>query len=88
MAVRIWKTARTSLAVGTALYAVGDALGAQQSFAVPDSGIIRAITITDADDELATVDIRVWIFDSQPAVIAANAASFGTSNAPPRITLR
>ena len=73
MAVRIWKTARTSLAVGTAIYAAGDALGAQQSFKVPDSGIIRAVVLTDADDE-ASVDVKVWFFDSQPTVIAANAA--------------
>lgn len=73
MAVRIWKTARTSLAVGTSIYAAGDALGTKVSFTVPDSGIIRAINITDVDDE-ASVDVRVWIFDSNPTGIAANAA--------------
>ena len=70
---KIWKTAKTSLAVGTAIYTAGDALGAQQSIAAPDGGIIRAVVITDVDDE-ASVDVRVWLFESQPAVIAANAA--------------
>lgn len=73
MAIRIWKTARTSLAVGTSIYAQGDALGTKISLAVPDSGIIRAITITDADDE-ASVTVNVWLFDSEPTGIAANAA--------------
>ncbi|MDA1035834.1 MAG: hypothetical protein O3B65_03000 [Chloroflexi bacterium] len=69
----IFRTARTSLAVGTSAYVAGDALGAQQSLSVPDRGIIRSIVITDVDDE-ATVDIRVWFFESAPTVIAANAA--------------
>ena len=73
MPLRIWETARTSIAVDTAIMAAGDALGAQQSFAVPEAGIIRAVVISDADDE-ASVDIKVWFFDSQPTVIATNAA--------------
>lgn len=70
---RIYKTPKISLAVGTAIYTAGDALGAQQSVTVPDGGIVRSIIITDADDE-ASVDIKVWFFDGQPAVIAANDA--------------
>ena len=73
MPVRIWKTAKTSLAVGTDIYAQGDALGTKVSIAVPDSGIIRAVAITDVDDE-ASVVVNVYLFESEPAGIAANAA--------------
>jgi hypothetical protein len=71
--VRIWKTDKTSLAVGTSIYAQGDALGTKQSVAVPHNGIIRGIVITDVDDE-ASVTVNVWMFESEPAGIAANAA--------------
>lgn len=70
---RIWVTPKTSLAVGTSIYTAGDALGTKQSVKVPNSGIIRAIAITDVDDE-ASVDVRVWLFESEPTGIAANAA--------------
>lgn len=54
--------------------AAGDALGAQLEMTnVPDRGIIRAILITDADDEASTTQ-NVWFFRSQPTVIATNAA--------------
>lgn len=64
-------TTRTSLAVGTSLYAAGDALGTKVSFNVPPDGIIRAITITDVDDEASTTQ-TVWFFESEPTGIAAN----------------
>jgi hypothetical protein len=42
----IWRTARTSLAVGASAYAQGDALGTKISFSgIPEQGIIRAMTI-------------------------------------------
>tara|TARA_Y100000310_G_scaffold15644_1_gene15691 strand:+ start:3096 stop:3530 length:435 start_codon:yes stop_codon:yes gene_type:complete len=69
----IWRTARTSLAVGTDAYAQGDALGTKISFSVPDEGIIRSMVITDVDDE-ASVTVNVWVFESEPTGIAANAA--------------
>lgn len=71
MAVRIWETARTSLAVGTSQYAQGDALGTKVSISVPDAGIIRAITITDVDDEASTT-VNVVFFESEPTGVAAN----------------
>ena len=67
------ETALTSLAVGTSQYAQGNALGAQQAIPVPDNGIIRAILLTDVDDEVSTT-VNVWFFRSQPTVIAANNA--------------
>ena len=70
---KIWKKARTSLAVGTAIYAQGDALGTKVGITAPDRGIIRSILITDADDE-ASVTVNVWLFESEPTGIAANAA--------------
>lgn len=70
---KIFYTERTSLAVGTSLYAAGDALGTQVALKVPPDGIVRGIVITDADDE-ASVDINVYFFESQPTAIAANAA--------------
>jgi len=73
MALRIWETARTSLAVGTSIYAAGDALGTKVSLAVPDAGVVRSITITDVDDEAGTT-VNVVFFDSEPTGIAANAA--------------
>jgi hypothetical protein len=69
----IIKTAKTSLAVGTSIYAQGDALGTKVSFDVPDEGIIVGFVLTDADDE-ASVTVNVWIFESEPTGIAANAA--------------
>jgi hypothetical protein len=55
------------------IMAAGDALGAQQQVKVPDAGIIRAILITDVDDEASTTQ-NAWFFRSQPTVIATNAA--------------
>lgn len=69
----LFRTARTSLAVGTDIYAAGDALGTKVGITAPDRGIIRSIVITDVDDEAST-DIRVWLFESEPTAIAANAA--------------
>ena len=71
MAIR--RTTRTSLTVGTDIYAAGDALGVKQGLDVSPYGIIRSIIITDADDEASTTQ-NVWIFDSEPTGIAANAA--------------
>jgi hypothetical protein len=71
--VKIWQTPRKSLAVGTDLYAAGDALGTKISLDVPEQGTIKSILITDVDDE-ASVTINVWIFESEPTGIAANAA--------------
>ena len=73
MTVRIFETPLTSVTVDTNIMAAGDALGAQLSLEVPDSGIIKAILITDVDDEAGTTQ-NVWFFRSQPAVIATNAA--------------
>lgn len=71
---RIWRTVRTSLAVGTDIYAQGDALGTKISFTgIPEEGIIRSMVITDVDDE-ASVTVNVWVFESQPTGVAANAA--------------
>lgn len=70
---RIWVTPKTSLAVGTSIYAQGDALGTKQSVKVPPAGIIRGILITDVDDE-ASVTVNVWLFESEPTGIAANDA--------------
>ena len=69
----IWSSARTSLDVGTDAYAQNDALGTKIGVNVPDSGIIRSITITDADDEVGTT-INVYFFDAEPTGVAANAA--------------
>lgn len=80
MAIRIWRTASTDLEVGGSIYAQGDALGVKKGITVPDSGIVRGITITDVDDE-ASVTANVWFFDSEPTGIAANAAfSLGDSD--------
>jgi hypothetical protein len=70
---QIWRTVRTSLQVGTSIYAQGDALGTKISFSgVPKQGIIRSMVITDVDDE-ASVTVNVWVFESEPTGIAANA---------------
>jgi len=70
----IRETPLTSVTVDTNIMAAGDALGAQlQMTNVPDSGIIRAILISDVDDEASTTQ-TVWFFRSQPTVIATNAA--------------
>ncbi len=71
--VAIRRTTRTSLGVGTSIYAQGDALGTKVGLNTSPYGIIRSIVITDVDDE-ASVTVNVWIFDSEPAGIAANAA--------------
>lgn len=73
MPTRIWQTVRTSLDVGTSQYSQGDALGVKTSFNVPESGIIRSMVITDVDDE-QSLTFNVWVFESEPAGIAANAA--------------
>lgn len=73
MANKPWRTPRTSLQVGTDIYAQGDALGVKTSLAVPEWGRIRSIVITDVDDEASTT-VNVWIFESEPTGIAANAA--------------
>jgi len=73
MALSIWATARTSLQVGTSIYAQGDALGVKTALAVPPRGIVVSAIITDIAD-LLTVDTHVWCFDSEPAGIAANSA--------------
>ena len=77
--VAIRRTARTSLSVGTDAYVAGDALGVKQGLNVSPYGIIRSIVITDADDKASTTQ-NVWIFDSEPTGIAANAA-FALSDA-------
>ena len=71
--IRIWRSPRNSLGVGTVQYTQGDALGIKTSFAVPAQGIIRSMLLTDVDDE-ASVTVNVWVFESEPAGIAANAA--------------
>ena len=68
-----WRTPRTSLQVGTSAYAQGDALGVKLGLAVPEWGKIRSIILTDVDDEASTT-VNVWIFESEPTGIAANAA--------------
>ena len=70
----IVETPLTSVTVDTDILAAGDALGAKLKMTnVPDSGIIRAILISDADDEASTTQ-TVWFFRSEPTGIAANAA--------------
>jgi hypothetical protein len=71
--IRVWQTTRESLTVGTSTYAQGDALGVKTSFAVPEAGVIRAMVITDVDDE-ASLTFNAWVFESEPTGIAANAA--------------
>ena len=70
----IRETPLTSVTVDTNIMAAGDALGATLEVTnVPDSGIIRAILITDVDDEASTTQ-NVWFFRSEPTGIATNAA--------------
>ena len=69
----IRETPLTSVTVDTSTMAAGDALGAQLSLDVPDQGVIRAILISDVDDEASTTQ-NVWFFRSQPTEIDTNAA--------------
>tara|TARA_Y100000310_G_scaffold3792_1_gene4659 strand:+ start:6183 stop:6617 length:435 start_codon:yes stop_codon:yes gene_type:complete len=70
----IRETPLTSVTVDTDILAAGDALGAKLEItSVPASGIIRAILITDVDDEAGSTQ-NVWFFRSEPTGIAANAA--------------
>ena len=69
----VYVTPYVELAVGTALYASGDALGAKASFPnVPEHGVIMAVTVIDRDKE--SVNLDVVFFNADIAGTAANDA--------------
>lgn len=69
----VYVTPYVTLAVGTAIYTSGDALGAKSSFPnVPEKGTIMAINVRDADKE--SVNLDVVFFASDIVGTDANAA--------------
>jgi len=72
MSRRIWTTARKDVVVDTDIMAAGDAIGGLISFKVPSSGVVHVVVVTDAGDVL-TMNIRAWMFETEPAGVATNA---------------
>ncbi len=71
--LRIWKSPVIIPIIGVDAYTAGDAVGAKQLvLGAPEAGVIRSIVISDDNDQDKT--INVWLFDSEPATIADDAA--------------
>ena len=67
----VYVTPYVELAVGTALYASGDALGAKAKFSnVPEHGVIVGVKVIDRDKE--SVNLDVVLFTADIAGTAAN----------------
>ena len=75
----VYRTPFVDIAVDTAIYASGDALGEKNSFPnVPEHGTIMAINVIDRDSEAVNMDVVLFTTD---IVGTADNAAFAPSDA-------